>query len=83
MAFQLRFKIRRKEGQRKSGDIRAERMSLYWTKTNTIKRNTEAPLDVNKQNSLEINAEETTQVSGPRYLDADQNRNLQIVNKTF
>jgi hypothetical protein len=68
----------------KHGDtVYADDVNLLGDNIDTIKKNTETPIDVSKEVSLEVNAERTKYMLVSRQQNAGQNHNIKIGDRTF
>jgi hypothetical protein len=58
-------------------------VNLLGDSINTIKENTETPLEGNRDVGLEINAKKTKYTIMSRYPNSGQNQNIRIANESF
>jgi hypothetical protein len=56
---------------------------LYWLKTNSIKKNAEAVLDISKGIGLEVSTEKIRNMYMSCYQFARHNRNIQMNDKSL
>jgi hypothetical protein len=58
-------------------------MLIWWEKTDTIKKNTEASLDASKEVGLEVNLEKTKYMLMSRSQKVGQQHSIKIANRSF
>jgi hypothetical protein len=63
--------------------VSADDVNLLGYNINTIKKNTEALIDTNKEVGLEVNTEKTRWMTMSHHQNAGRNCNIKIANRTF
>jgi hypothetical protein len=61
----------------------ADGINLLGGSPNTIKENSETPLEASRDIRLKINAEETNYMIMSRHLNSEQNKNISVANELF
>jgi hypothetical protein len=85
--FTLEYAIRRVQGLKLNGThqllANADDVNIVGEDMDTMKKNTEALLDTNKEVGLEVNSEKTTYMLMARYQKIGQKHSMKIANKSF